>query len=446
MNNDLLDICNQLVSLGLKAGADEIEVFAASQRSIEAAIEGNEVKMGRSGESAGIGVRVFRNKSLGFSSTNSLDKERLEKTVKTAIKLSKNSPPDINNALPDTSEFGFVTGLYDQEIADLDEQEVIERANRMLISAKGIDERIAVDAGRFESIVGKKGLSNSNGISVDERFTGIYYDIGAHAVDNGVVSPMDYRFDGARILRMDRSEEISIELAETVAGAMKTEKVKSFFGPVLFSPLAAIDVLLAPVLFSADSDNVQKGTSRYTGRKGDFVASPLLTVIDDGTTPSGLSSSSFDREGVPHRRLEIIDNGRMRNFLYSSYTANKDGVESTGNASGGTRHVPMIDSTNIEVKGGDRSFESMVAEMDRGLLVHRLSGNIDPISGDFSGVAKLGKRIDKGEVGGFIRETMISGNSYNILSRLRGISKERERIMDFRLPFFIADDVSITGG
>lgn len=434
------------MSLGLQTGADEIEVFAASQRSIEATIEGNEVKMGRYGESSGIGVRVFRNKSLGFSSTNSLTKERLEDTVKNAIKLSKNAPPDINNALPKASKFGFVAGLYDEEIAGLEEQEVIERASRMLISAKGIDESITVDAGRYESIVGKKALANSNGIGIDERFTGIYYDIGAHAVDNGVVSPMDYRFDGARILRKDKSEEISIELAESVAGALKTEKMKSFIGPVIFSPLAAIDVLLSPVLFSADSDNVQKGTSSYAGKKGDFVASPLLTVIDDGTIPSGLSSSSFDREGVPHRRLEIIDNGRIRNYLYSSYTANKDGVESTGNASGGTRHVPAIDSTNIVVKAGNRSLESMVADIDHGLMIHRLSGNIDPISGDFSGVAKLGKRIDGGEVGGFIRETMISGNSYNILSRLRDISMEKERIMDYELPFFIADDISITGG
>jgi len=446
MNDDLLDICNRLVSLGLQMGADEIEVFAASQKSIEAAIEGNEVKIGRFGESSGIGVRVFRNKSLGFSSTNSLTKERLEDTVKTAIRLSKNAPPDMNNALPKVMKFGFVTGLYDEEIAGLEEHEVIEKANRMLISAKGIDERITVDSGRYESIAGKKALANSNGIGIDERFTGIYYDIGAHAVDNGAVSPMDYRFDGARILRKDRSEEISIDLADSVASALKTEKIKSFVGPVLFSPLAAIDILLSPILFSADSDNVQKGTSRYRGKKGDHVASPLLTVVDDGTIPSGLSSSCFDREGVPHRRLEIIDNGRIRNFFYSSYTANKDGTESTGNAAGGTRHVPTIDSTNIVVKEGNRPLDSMVSDIHHGLLIHRFSGNIDPISGDFSGLAKLGKRIDGGEIGGCVRETMISGNSYDILSRLRDMSKERERIMDFELPFFFVDNISITGG
>lgn len=445
MSEDLLGICNDLVKLGMQLGADEIEVFAASQKSIESVIDGNEMKLALYGETAGVGVRIFANKSLGFASTNSLEMNRLKEAVSSALALSKNAPPDIHNGLPDPGKYRMVAGLYDEAIAEMEESEIIDRASRMLNAARGIDERISVDSGRFEIAIGSKAIANSFGIDVDERFTALYYDIGAHGVEKNKVSSVDYRFDGARVLRNEKSEELSIELAEAVVESLSAEKVESFRGSIILSPLAAIDILISPILFCVDSNNVQKAISRFKDKKGEYIASPVLTMIDDGTVPAGLSSSSFDREGVPHRPIEIIDNGRLKNFLYDSCTANREGLESTGHATGGTRHVPSIDSTNISVKGGNRSLEDMIASIDRSILVNRFSGSVDAISGDFSGIAKASKKIVDGALGNVIRETMISGNLYDTLSRLREVSRETVRIMDFELPYFLADDISITG-
>lgn len=446
MDEDLLQICNKTVELGERLGADEIEAFSGYQRIIETLIDGNEIKMTIGGESSGIGIRIFRNHSLGFAFSNSLEEEKIETAVRSAIALSKNAPPDIYNRLPNPKRFGFVAGLFDNSIEEFQEPDVIDRASRMLEAAKGIDDRVSVDSGRFEVDIGMRAISNSLGIEADERYSGIFCDIGAHGVENGKISSADYRFDGARTLREDRSEELSVELAEAVVESLSAKKIESFVGQAVISPYAAVEILTAPILFCVDSNNVQKGISRFANRKGEHVASPVLSVIDDGTVPAGLSSSAFDREGIPHVPIKIIDGGRLRNFLHDTYTANKEGIESTGHATGGARHVPSIDSTNIYVKKGNRSLEDIISTVERGIFVHRFSGSIDPISGDFSGVAKASKEITRGTLSGAVRETMISGNVYDIISRLIDVSSDTVKVMDYRLPYFLADEVSITSG
>lgn len=446
MVDELLDTCEYMIKLGTRLGADEIEIFAAQQRSTEIGLENNQMKMAKRSYSSAVGIRVFRNKSLGFASVNSLSRDRLDRAMREAIALAKNAPTDIHNGLPASKDFGFIPGLYDDDIAEATEADIIARAGRMLDAAKGVDERISVDSGKFEAAVGKKAIANSYGIESAEGFTAIYYDIGAHAVEGGNISSVDYRFDGTRTMAEDSSEEVSVELAEAVIESLTTKQMESCTGSVVFAPLAAIEVLISPILFSADSDNVQKGVSKFGGKIGKRIASPLLTVTDDGTIPAGLSSSTFDREGVPHAPLDILHGGILKAFLYDSYTARKEGVDSTGHASGTPRSVPSIDATNIRVRHGDKSLEDIVSGIKKGLLVQRFSGRVDPVSGDFSGVAKGSKSIGGGAIQESVRETMISGNIYDVLMNLTDLSRETKKVLDYQLPYFAVDNISIIGG
>ena len=72
---------------------------------------------------------------------------------------------------------------------------------------------------------------------------------------------------------------------------------------------------------------MQKKSSHFAGKIGKQVASDLLTVEDDATNVEGLNASSFDREGVTHRRNIVIEKGILKKFLYNTYTASKDGVQ-----------------------------------------------------------------------------------------------------------------------
>jgi len=446
MDDDLLSICGRVVKAGEGLGAGEVEVFVASQSSIEASFENNEMKMAKRTVSSAAGIRVFRNRSLGFASVNSLDPDRLQRALKEAVALSKNAPADENNGLPSPRPLRAVSGLYDDEIEGMGEEDVLGRAQSMLASASRVDPRVAVDGGRFEAAVGKKAIMSSLGVEGSEDFSAIYYDIGAHAVDGGNVSSIDYRFDGTRVMREDDAEGIAVELANASIESLSARKLESHVGSVIFSPMAAIEVLLSPILFSVDSNSVQKGISRFRDKMGETVAADFISVTDDGTFPAGLSSSTFDREGVPHSQLKIVEDGKLRSFLYDAYTARKGHVESNGHAAGSPRSVPSIDATNIFVKPGGKPLDDIISAVKKGLLVQRFSGRVDPISGDFSGVAKGSRSIEGGSLQGAVKETLISGNVYDVLTRMNCLSKEIKRVMDFQLPHFAVDDISITGG
>jgi PmbA protein len=446
MDEDLLSICRRAVKIGEGLGADEIEVFVAGRRSIDAGFENNEMKMAKQTISSAAGIRVFRKKSLGFASVNSLEPDKLGKAIMQAIALSKDAPPDENNELPAPKPLRPLPGLYDEEIASMSEEEVLNRAKRMLIAACGVDPRVSIDGGRFEAAYGSKAIANSLGVEGSEDFSTIYYDIGAHAVEGGNVSSIDYRFDGARNAREDDSERIAVELAGAAIDSLTASKLESHVGSVIFSPLAAIEMLLSPILFSVDSSNVQKGVSKFKDKMGERVTAEIITITDDGTISGGLSSSAFDREGVPHSPLYLIRNGNLGAFLHDAYTAKKAAVESNGHAAGSPMGVPSVDATNIRVVPGAESLEQLVSSIKRGLLVQRFSGRVDPVSGDFSGVAKGSKGIEGGSLRGSVKETLISGNVYDVLARVRGLSRETKRIMDFDLPHFAVDDISITGG
>lgn len=446
MNDDLMDICARMVKVGTGLGADEVEIFAAKQRSIEASFENNEIKMAKHMTSSAVGIRVFRKHSLGFASVNSLEQSRLEKAVGDAVALSKNAPADANNGLPGPRQLRPVIGLYDEAIEGMREEDVLERALKMLAAAKGVDARVTVDGGRFEAAIGSKAIANSLGIEGSEDFSAIYYDVGAHAIEGSNVSSIDYRFDGTRVMKGDDSEGIAVELANAAVESLSARKVESHTGSIIFSPLAAIEVLLSPILFSVDSNNVQKGVSRFRGKMGEKVASEVLTIRDDGDIPRALSSSAFDREGIPHSALSVIEKGRLGAFLYDAYTARKEGVESNGHAAGSPRGVPSIDATNVRVVPGSTTLDEIISSVKKGLLVQRFSGRVDPVSGDFSGVAKGSRRIEGGALHEAVKETLISGNVYDVLAKLRGLSKETKRVMDFELPHFVVDDISITGG
>ncbi|MDH5361843.1 MAG: TldD/PmbA family protein [Aigarchaeota archaeon] len=192
------------------------------------------------------------------------------------------------------------------------------------------------------------------------------------------------------------------------------------------------------------SNNVQKGRSRFQSRLNQRVSSEALTLVDNASFVEGAAAGSFDREGVPRTPLTVIEKGVLRAYLYNSYTALKEGRSSTGHASGDWRSTPSVNPTNILVDEGSVSKDEMISSVRRGVLVTRFSGFPNPVTGDFSGVVKGGYMIEGGEVVHPLKETLITGNVFDLLLRLSSISKERKTMVSHVLPYMSFEDVSIT--
>jgi len=444
MNSKLIDLCQDTLDRTKQKGADEVEVYGELVRTITVAIEKNDLQVSRAQKETMIGVRAMCEKRIGFASTNDLT--TIDETCADAVTLAKASPTDENNVLPQREENKYVSGIYDPASEGFGIEQAIEQAVRMLDLASSIDKRLILGDGEFAVHIGTRALVNSNGVSWEEPESLFVYYALATARDGEEVSNMDYQFDATRRADAIDVEPITRRACENALGSLGAKKGISFNGQVVLSPNAAQSLFASLILFQANAKNVLRGMSCWKDMLGNAIASDLISVVDDGLLPNGVGTASFDREGVAHKRLRLIESGRLTSFMHNSYTATALGMENTGHATGSARSVPGIGPSNFEILPGDKSKDKLIAEIQKGVLVTRFSGRADPVSGDFSGVAKGGYLIENGHVSRPIRGTLIAGNAFNALKTLSGVSREQERVFSLTLPYLRLEGISVTAG
>jgi PmbA protein len=444
-----LDLLRLAIKQAESLGASDAEVYAATTTESEVFIENNDVKQAKSQAISSMGIRVALDGSTGFYSTNDLAKSRIRDAVVMAIKVARASPKDKHNIFPTKtrSKSKPLRGIYDRNAESFRTLDAAKMASDMLKSAKSYDGRVSVDSGNFSAQLVTHSLANSNGIEQKEKATVFSWSIMGMAIENTEISSFDYQVGSSHHVKDINVYDTANEFAETVVKSLGTRKInENFKGEMLLTPMAANEMIEEVIAHSINSDAVQKKSSRFAGKLDKQVASDLLTVEDDATNVEGINASSFDREGVPHRRNLVIEKGVLKKFLYNTYTGNKDGVRSTGNAGGSTSSPPTVSTTNFVVRPMNSSVDTLVSEIDKGMIISRFSGNVNPVNGDFSGVVKGGQLVINGSIEHPVKEVMVAGNVFDALRRLNGISKERKVIYDSILPHMRFDGISFTSG
>ncbi len=450
----LVELCQETLESTQRHGADEAEVYGESVRTITVMIEKSDLQISRAQQETMIGVRALAGKRMGFSSTNDLS--ALDETSRDAVILAKASPADEKNILPTVADIRYVDGIYDPKAESFTIEQAIGYAIQILDLARGIDRRLILGDGMFSVEIGERALVNSHGdVShgdashgsvLHEKGSLFNYFALATARDGDKVSNMDYQFDASHTVAGIDIEPITRRACENALGSLGAEKGESFNGTVLLSPNAVQGILAGLILFQTNAKNVLRGMSRWGTQIGETIAAPIFSVIDNGLLPAGLATASFDREGIAHRRFALIQEGSLIALMHNSYSANAMGKESTGHASGSARSIPGIGPTNFEILAGEATKDELIGDIKQGLLVTRFSGRADPISGDFSGVAKGAYLIKNGKLDRPVSGTLVAGNAFQALKDLSGISRERERVFNFTLPYLRLEGISVTAG
>ena len=170
-------------------------------------------------------------------------------------------------------------------------------------------------------------------------------------------------------------------------------------------------------------------------------------MIDDGLYPLGPETSPFDSEGTPCQTTKVIDKGVVKTFLYDSYWARKDKVNSTGNSlRDSTIDEPDLDITNFYVQKGETSHEDLIKKLEKGVLVTEVIGmhTADPISGDFS-VGIQGFMIQKGTIGHPIKSVALSGNLHDFFSNVVEVGNNLKFHGNYGSPSLLIKEASISG-
>lgn len=178
----------------------------------------------------------------------------------------------------------------------------------------------------------------------------------------------------------------------------------------IFEDLCVAETLLYLGRHGFNGRAFHEGTSFLSGRLGEQVTGPNVTIWDDGTDPRGLAVAA-DQEGVPKRRVSLLENGVARGVTYDSYTAHRFGTRSTGHAPEPDWRADGPTPTNLFMAGGDASLEDMIRSTRRGLLVTRFHYTHcpDPRRVVMTGTTRDGTfLIENGEIVGAVRNLRLT--------------------------------------
>jgi PmbA protein len=441
----LIDACSTAVREAVRNGATDAEAYGLSSKESEVIIENNDLKQSKSHEIGNLGIRVLVGSSQGFSSVNVFEKEQIIQSVKLAIKLAKVSPPDNFNSIPHkTAKISLLPKIYDKEALGFELSDNVGMAKDMLLIARSYDTRVSIDSGNFTSALLTHMVLNSCGISVIENISLFSWSLMGMAVTPDQVSNFDVQIDSSHCVKDIDVISTAKAFAKAVINYLGPRNVDSFRGEMILSPSASTELVQEVIAHSINSNNVQKQASKFKERIDTPVSTDLLNLEDDATNVDALGASSFDREGVDHRRNVIIKKGILKGFIYDTYTANKDSVETTGNAGASPKYPPMVSTTNMIISAGNSKLETLISEIQKGVIINRFSGTVNPVDGDFSGVVKGGYYIKDGNIICPVKELMVAGNAFDALKNLTGVSEETKSLPDAILPYTRFSNISFT--
>jgi PmbA protein len=440
----------RLVEEATRGGADEAEACGAKSEVIQVGFEKGDLQLTQVDEATGLGLRVLRARRQGFASTNQTHAGALQALAADASTLASFSPPDEHNGLPAAAALDPSLELCDPAILAFPVEVAVEAARDMVARTLARDPRLSLDKASLSVTRTSVALASSTGVAAVESDATVSMSLFGMALDGDDVGGFDYWGESVRTPgAIEGAIATSIEhFADAALANLGAGAAASYKGPVLFSPAAFFSIFVAPLCGAASAIAVQRGRSALAGKVGEPVAAPCLTLVDDPRNRLLAGACTFDREGQPARRFPIVEEGVLRGYLYNSYAAAVDGAASTGHASGGTTSVPGLAPHALSVApgaGGDVA--ALRRALGRGLLVQRFSGTVDPASGDFSGVAKSARWVERGEVVRSVKETLISGNAFELLRGALTLGSAAESLMGSALgPWALVDGVSVTAG
>jgi TldD protein len=175
-----------------------------------------------------------------------------------------------------------------------------------------------------------------------------------------------------------------------------------------------------------EGDFNRKGTSAFSGRIGERVAAPGVTVVDDGSIQDRRGSLSIDDEGTPTRETVLIEDGILKGYMHDRLNARLMGVEPTGN---GRRqsfaHAPMPRMTNTFMKGGSDDPQEMIGRARNGIFAKSFGGGqVDIVSGKFVFSCTEAYRIENGKLGQPIKGATLIGDGPTVLTKVRAIGND----------------------
>jgi PmbA protein len=425
---DHRDLADHLLRRARALGADAADALVAEGTDFSVTVRKGEVETLKDAGSKALGLRVFVGRRTASSYTSDFSAGALETFVRDTVDMARVTGEDPAAGLPDQTPPAEEVdlGLFDASPAALPTAERIDRARRAEAAALAISPEITnSQGGSYGSDEGLIVLANTQGFMGSYRSSGVSLSVVPVAEREGKME-RDYWYTSGRGLGdLLEPEEVGRIAAERTLRRLGGRQVPTQDVPVVFDPETAAELL--GILFRALSGySVFRNATFLKDKLGQRVASPLLSIVDEGRRPRGLGSRPFDGEGLPTRRNVPLEEGVVRYFMCDAYAARKIGAQPTGSARRGVAGGPTVGAGNLCFAAGATPREQILGEVERGLYVTDLIGfGVDLVSGDYSQGA-AGQWIENGRLVHPVHEVTIAGNLQQMLLDVDAVGDDLE--------------------
>jgi len=422
---------------------DSAELLKAKSKTIPVNFEVNRLKSIDISESEGKALRVINKGRIGFSS--STGNEDFDLIVEKAVATSEFGS-EASFDFPEEAERieKEKIKIYDEKIVDKSIEEMVKVGEEIVKRLKNFSLKLRCDVTILKDYSEIEYL-NSRGGNFSYKKTAITYSVMVQKIKNQdmlmIYSSLESGKDNLEV------EELTSEIIENLEWGEKIVPVESGKMPVIFTPKAAL-VLILPIISGLNGKMVLKKISPLAAQKNKKLWSDLLTFYSDGTINFALGSAPFDDEGVEMKRVPLVEKGEIKNFYYDLQTAGMAGVESTGNGlRAGMQSEPVPGISNLIMEEGEVSFTEMIKDISEGIVIDQVlglgQGNI--ISGAFSNNVQLGYKIEKGKIVGRVKDVMIAGNAIEELKNIAALGNKAKWVEGkYKFPHIYLKSLSVS--
>jgi len=420
----LEDRLQEGIQHALSLGADGAEAYVTVSRSRRAKARNGLLEDLTTSKRGGLGVRVLRGGRAGLATTTDLQRSDFGEIFQQAWELADlgDRDPWLRQAEPAGTD--DLPSRYDPRAEALTPEERIQRALQLEAEARKASPKVcAVREASWSDGAGASLLLTQRGVRA--------FDLGSScsasielAVEEDGDRQAAWHYDVGRHPGALSLEAIGREAALKGERKLRPQQLPAGRYAVVLHPEVAVDLLsLVAGMLSAES--VLKQRSLFAGKLGQAIASPLLTLVDDGRLAEGLGTEPWDGEGLPTRRNVLIQDGVLQTFLHSLKTAAEMGLSPTGSASRGVGSNPGVTLFNLFPRAGDHAPGQLYALAGNGVLITEIMGlhTVDPVSGDLS-VGASGLRIRGGELAESVDRLTIAGNLRDFLTRISALGND----------------------
>ncbi|POZ50945.1 metalloprotease TldD [Methylovulum psychrotolerans] len=425
-DRDIETIMSRLLSVPV----DAADIYFQTSHSESWVMEGGIIKEGSHNIEQGAGVRAVAGEKTGFAYSDRLELPVLlaaATNVNAILKQGQDAQVNLKIAASPNRLYPFANplkSLPDQEKIAL--LQAVESATRQLDSR--IEEVIVSLIGVHESIL----VANQDGSLAADIRPLVRMNVTVIVVENGRREQgsmgggarADYHYFLAQDRALDYGREaVRLALVNLAAGEAPAGNMTVVLGP------GWPGILLHEAIgHGLEGDFNRKGTSAFSGRVGERVASSLCTVVDDGTLSGRRGSLSIDDEGTPTEQTVLIENGILKGYMQDKLNARLMGVSPTGN---GRREsyasLPMPRMTNTYMLPGAHDPEEIIKSVKKGLYAKNFAGGqVDITSGKFVFSASEAYLIEDGKITRPVRGATLIGNGPDVLTKVSMVGNDLE--------------------